>query len=197
MRRPQLIIVAGPNGVGKSTYSRAVLASRILLVDPDRSRIGSALGNDVEQQSALAGGRLAVRSVREALSQHADLVVETTLSGKSPIRLIESARRIGYDITLLYIGLEDPDECVRRVRHRVARGGHNVPEADIRRRFVRSIEALPAVVGLVDQVILYDNAADAPYRRVAQFDLRTTKVAAAVPAWAENAIAAIIRRSRA
>jgi predicted ABC-type ATPase len=175
MHQPQLIVVAGPNGVGKTTYSRTAFESGVLLVDPDRYSVRA------EHATSMEAGRLAVRRVREALSRCEDFVLETTLSGKSPIHVIGRAKSTGYDVTLLYIGIDDPDECVRRVRRRVQQGGHGVPETDIRRRFVRSIDALPKAIDAVDRVFLHDNAVHAPYRLVAQTDFREIVVAEEMP----------------
>lgn len=138
----QLIVVAGPNGAGKSTYSRTSFVSGFLLLDPDR------YGIQPNHHDPTTAGRLVVQRVRSALTNGEDFVLETTLSGRFPLKIIGDAARVGYRINLIYIGLDDPEECIRRVRTRVSRGGHDVPDADVRRRFHRSIEALPRAIAL-------------------------------------------------
>ncbi len=120
--------------------------------------------------------------------------METTLSGKSPLKIIGEAARVGYHVNLIYIGLDDPEECIRRVRTRVSHGGHDVPDADVRRRYYRSIEALPRAIGLVDLVTIHDNGKSSPYRLIARSDFITSTITDDVPQWATPGVAAV--RSR-
>ena len=88
---------------------------------------------------------------------------ETTLAGRGYLRRIDSWRRIGYRVTLLFLSLPSPEEAVDRVRHRVAQGGHNIPEDVIRRRFEAGLENLRGLyTARVDQWILYDNQGRVP-----------------------------------
>ena len=71
---------------------------------------------------------------------------------------------------MIYVGLEDADLAITRVASRVAQGGHHVPDADVRRRYARSLDNLPDAVGLLDVVELFDNSSSfAPYRPIATF----------------------------
>ncbi|HEV3089796.1 MAG TPA: hypothetical protein VGX96_21530 [Candidatus Elarobacter sp.] len=187
-RQPKLIVVAGPNGVGKSTYSRGSFVAGFLVLDPDRYGLAEGV------QNPMIAGRLTVARVRNALSVRETLVLETTLSGNFPISVMERARQFGYDVILLYIGVDNPEECARRVRRRVARGGHDVPDVDIRRRYYRSINALSKAVGIADSVSMYDNAADQRYKLIAQSDFRTTLIVRTVPAWAQAAVSIVRER---
>lgn len=184
-RRPRLIVVAGPNGVGKSTYSRTAFASGFLLLDPDR------YGIERGDAAPITAGRRVVDRVHIALAAGESIVLETTLSGRFPLKVLQSARQSGYDVDLLYIGVSDVDECLRRVRMRVAAGGHDVPEADVRRRFTRSLAALPGAIQLASNVTIHDNAAARPYRLIARRDATGTRVAPDVPAWVTAAIDAL------
>ena len=88
---------------------------------------------------------------------------ETTLAGRGYLRRIDSWRRIGYRVTLLFLSLPSPEEAVDRVRHRVAQGGHNIPEDVIRRRFEAGLANLRERYGpIVDGWVLYDNAGLTP-----------------------------------
>jgi predicted ABC-type ATPase len=187
-RQPRLVIVAGPNGVGKSTYSRGAFATGFLLLDPDRYGISPSV------QDPISAGRLVIRRVHDAIVAVEDIVLETTLSGKFPMKVLGEARRAGYDITLLYIGVDDPDECVRRVHTRVRLGGHDVPIGDIRRRYARSMENLPYAIDYASRVALYDNGANRAYRLVAQGDGIFLTVVEDVPSWAKNAVAVLRAR---
>jgi predicted ABC-type ATPase len=183
VRQPQLIVVAGPNGVGKSTYTRQAFASGFLLLDPDRHAM------DNPGSSPLAGGRNVIDRIRRALQDRTDLVIETTLSGQYPMRVLRDAGARDYARTLIYVGIDDPAECVRRVRKRVAEGGHDVPHADILRRYARSLTALPMAVDLADRVLLIDNALHGAYRLIALSQPGETTVERAIPPWALAAVA--------
>jgi predicted ABC-type ATPase len=77
--------------------------------------------------------------VDECLRRHETFALESTLSGKTYIRLFRRARQLGYEIELHYLWLSSPAQAIARVRQRVLQGGHHVPTADIRRRFKRSL----------------------------------------------------------
>jgi predicted ABC-type ATPase len=192
LRRPQCIVIAGPNGAGKSTYSRDSFKSGFLVLDPDR------FGISASSQAPVLGGRSVINRVRKALHAREEFVIETTLSGRFPMKTLLAAGVAGYEITLIYIGVEDPDECVRRVAKRVEGGGHDVPEADIRRRYVRSLRALPAAVAYADRVMILSNPSDSPYEVVAigEFPGRPA-ISSAIPRWATAAVSAVMRRAEA
>jgi predicted ABC-type ATPase len=88
---------------------------------------------------ALRAGRLLLAEVAESLKRRETFALESTLSGKTYIRLFQNARKMGYEIELHYLWLSDPAQAIARVRERVKKGGHHVPSADIRRRFKRSL----------------------------------------------------------
>ena len=91
---------------------------------------------------AIQAARLLLTQVREHLRRRETFALESTLSGKTYIRLLQLARELGYEIELHYLWLSSPAQGVARVRQRVQRGGHHVPAADIRRRFYRSLSHL-------------------------------------------------------
>ena len=115
--------------------------------------------------------------------------METTLSGNGPLRLMGAARTAGYRIELHYVCVNVPELAIDRIRNRVALGGHDVPERDVRRRYARSLARLPAAITRSDEARLYDNSNhDMPYREVAIFtaDLRWTTEQ--LPDWASAAL---------
>jgi len=149
-------------------------------------------------QEPVAGGRAVIARVRRALDLREEFVLETTLSGRFPIKTLRAARAAGYEIMLVYIGIDDPNECVRRVARRVREGGHHVPEADIRWRYVRSINALPAAVIYADRLMILSNATDAPYRQVVvvgEFPGHVS-ISPSVPRWAASAALAALRKAK-
>ena len=94
--------------------------------------------------------------------------METTLAGKTAFRVMEQAKVAGFRAELHYISVNSVDQALDRIANRVVQGGHDVPEADVRRRFVRSLANLPAAIVRSDIARLYDNAsAEEPHREVA------------------------------
>jgi predicted ABC-type ATPase len=158
-----------------------------LLLDPDR------YGISPDVHDPITAGRLVVARVRAAIAGREDVVLETTLSGRFPLKVLRDGRRAGFDVTLVYVGLDDVNECLLRVRRRARSGGHDVPEIDVRRRFVRSLEALPAAIMLADRVFLYDNSSEQPYTMVARIDTKRCLVSRTVPNWAKPIVTQIRR----
>jgi predicted ABC-type ATPase len=90
--------------------------------------------------------------------------VETTLSGKNYLKMMADARRRGFEIVLIYIGTDRVEINLARIAKRVRGGGHDVPEADVRRRYVRSFENLPTAANRADHVLLFDNSTEQGYQ---------------------------------
>ena len=146
-------IVGGVNGVGKSSLT-GVLKSRMtdlgIIVDVDK--ITAQTGG-----SALRGGKTAVRLIEDCISKNVSFTQETTLSGHRPKAAAKRAKEAGYYIRLYYVGLDTAEESKRRIANRVARGGHDIDEADVERRFAGRWEALRAVLPFCDEAAFYDN----------------------------------------
>ncbi len=134
-----LVVVGGPNGAGKTTFANAYLR-----LYPYSYLSADALAAELSpQQPSLArieAGREFSRKVRDAISRGEDLIIESTLSGRSVQHILKTARDRRYRISIIFVFLETAQTCVDRVQERVEKGGHDVPELDIRRRFHRSKE---------------------------------------------------------
>jgi predicted ABC-type ATPase len=89
--------------------------------------------------AAIAAGREVLKRIEGYLASGVSFAVETTLSGKGNLDLIDTAKSRGYEIHLVFVGVDTPDRCISRVRNRAARGGHFIPEADVRRRYERAM----------------------------------------------------------
>lgn len=101
--------------------------------------------------------------IRERLiTRQKNFTTETVMSHASKIGLIERTRRLGYRNYLYYVCVDSADICVRRVRQRVLRGGHDVPAEKIRARYARSLELLPKALALSYRAYLFDNSAEKP-----------------------------------
>lgn len=181
---PTLCVVAGPNGSGKSTLTRTARFHEAEVIDPDAIARGMASGTLVE------AGREAVRRRRAALAAGRAHLVETTLAGSGVILHMNAARAAGFRIELHYVSLDSPDQMLLRIGTRVAQGGHDVPEHDVRRRFARSLANLPAAIARADEVHLYDNTdSDLPHREVAILTADEWWTAEILPDWAAAAVA--------
>ena len=139
---PTLILLAGPNGAGKTTFINAFLRRRPepwVFVNPDE--IARELPGGGPERD-LAAGRLVLERLEAVTAARLDVVLETTLATRSHARRIVAWRRAGYRVELIYLRLPSAEESLARVRRRVSEGGHAIPEADIRRRYPRSLEYL-------------------------------------------------------
>jgi predicted ABC-type ATPase len=156
---PTLTVIAGPNGSGKSTLTRSFeFEGHDRLLDPDA--IARGLNPQNPSAAAIAAGREVVNRTADYLDRGVSFAVETTLSGSGRVELIRRAKSRGYEIHLLFIGLDGSERSITRVRNRAARGGHFIPEADIRRRYVRSLVNAAQAMRLADVAKFYDNSGE-------------------------------------
>ena len=154
---PELFLIAGPNGAGKTTYAfrhiRAVSGSARFVNLDEIARGLSPL--DPTAASARAA-RVALDLTRNLIDDRVSFSIETTLAGRTHLRTIAAARTAGFGIVLLYFAAVSPEVCLARIARRVAEGGHDVPEADVRRRFARSLQNLPAYAAQTDLWRIFD-----------------------------------------
>lgn len=144
-------VVAGVNGVGKSSFTGAKAdPSWGVIIDTDS--ITAGIGGD-----KLKGGRLAVQKIDYCLKTGVDFTQETTLSGSKTLRTIISAKEKGYYIRLFYIAVNSLGESLSRIENRVKKGGHNIPAADVTRRYEKRFEDLKKILPHCDETRFYDN----------------------------------------
>jgi predicted ABC-type ATPase len=179
---PLLTIIAGPNGSGKSTVTQSVdFDGRERLVDPDAiARVLSPMSPD---GAAIAAGREALRRIAGYLASGVSFAVETTLSGKGNLDMIAAAKARGYEIHLFFVGVDTPERCISRVRYRAARGGHFIPDADVRRRYERAMANCSRAFRLAGVATFFDNSADKARLILIAKDGTVVWRAAPLPAW--------------
>src|SRR5207302_8047759 len=114
----------------------------------------------------VAAARHALDASRKHLDNAESFAIETTLAGKTYLRMMLDARKRGFEIVLVYIGTEDVEINLGRIRNRVLAGGHDVPEEDVRRRYKRSYQNLPIAIKRADHSILFDNSTEDGYRLI-------------------------------
>jgi predicted ABC-type ATPase len=132
----QLVVVGGPNGSGKSTFARSY-AQKVAIPYLGADDIAFELSPADPFAARVAAGREFSRRLADALATGRSLVIESTLAGASLARSLAKARTAGYEITSILVFLDSEELCLRRITERVAQGGHDVPEVDVRRRFGR------------------------------------------------------------
>jgi predicted ABC-type ATPase len=137
---PNLYIIAGCNGAGKTTASLTILPEILdcrEFVNADLIAYGLSPLN--VKSVAMEAGRLMLRRIKELLQDEKDFAFETTLATRSYVNLIREAKTKGYEVTLLYFWLHSPEQAKQRVAERVAKGGHNIEDDVIERRYYRGI----------------------------------------------------------
>jgi len=165
--RPRLTFIAGANGSGKTTLTRwnSPVFREIPLLDPDA--IANTLQATTSTLRPVAAARQVLSSAAEHLKNAESFAVETTLAGKNYLQMMLDARNRGFEIVLVYIGTENVEINLARIRSRVLAGGHDVPEQDVRRRYLRSQKNLPLAIQRADLSVLFDNSAADAYRLIA------------------------------
>lgn len=154
---PEVVVIAGPNGAGKSTYARLLLPEGMIFVNADE------VAKTLEPVEAVnldrEAGRLVLRTLDLLAHRRASFAVETTLSSRSLAPRIESLRAVGYLFRLFYVYLPSTDLAVERVAARVRRGGHDIPDDIIRRRYERGLRNFFTLYRPVaDRWRVYENA---------------------------------------
>ena len=120
---------------GQTTFAKEFLPSIGVLRFLNADEIARGLSPLKPEAVAFKAGRLLLSELRELIDRHETFALESTLSGRTYVSVLERAKQQGYVIELHFIWIPDPREAIRRVRQRVIEGGHDVPAGDIRRRF--------------------------------------------------------------
>jgi predicted ABC-type ATPase len=155
----KLYIIAGCNGAGKTTASKSLLPDLIDCVEfINADEIAFELcPNNVESVAFLAG-RLMLNKISELLIQGNTFAIETTLSTKTYNQTILYAQSIGYRVVLIFYWLSSVELAMDRVQSRVLKGGHNIENDVIKRRYVRGVQNLFNIyIPLVDECLIFDN----------------------------------------
>ena len=155
-----LYIICGPNGAGKTTASYSVLPKILLCKEfVNADEIARGLSPFNPENVAIEAGRLMLSRIKELLFRNESFSIETTLATRSYFRLIEKAHQQGYEVTLIYFWLKSPEQAIERVAERVSKGGHNIPQDIIVRRYYEGIDNLFSIyMPIVDTWILVNNS---------------------------------------
>lgn len=158
-------IISGPNGSGKSTFAETLFSKRKAhkdyFINPDIIARGLSLTNS--ETAAFHAGRLMLQSIHDLTKRGESFAFESTLSGKSWLKLLSEARNSGYAIRIYFIFIERVSENIKRVKLRVQQGGHSVPIDVIRRRYPKSFYNFWHLYRtLVQDWLIFDNSNSKP-----------------------------------
>ena len=166
---PKLYIISGCNGSGKTTASYTLL--------PDLLNCREFVNSDEFAKSfspfdpgaaSVTASRYMLMKINYLLERRSDFAVETTLATRSLLKILQQAQSQGYEVTVLYLWLNSPELAIQRVHSRVESGGHNIPDAVVRRRYVMGLQYLfDTYIPVVDRWVLADNSKP-PFQVVAE-----------------------------
>ena len=156
---PRVVVFAGPNGAGKSTHADAILAALGIPTFVNADYIARGLAGQRTETVAFAAGRIMLNRLHELAQAQADFAFESTLSSKSFHPFLLGLKAHGYHVAIYYFALSSSRLAQRRVKHRVALGGHDVPADVIKRRFGRSLQNFfQLYAGVADEWMVFDNS---------------------------------------
>jgi predicted ABC-type ATPase len=164
LAHPNCYIIAGPNGAGKTTFATVFLplyANCRNFINPDLlARAFSPFDPDA---GMLRAGRAVLECIAESTKARKDFAFETTLSGRTYLRVLGHIKEVGFQLHMFYLWIPTPELALFRIQDRVGSGGHSVPERDVRRRFSRTLVNLFTLYrSLLDTLHFFDNSSDTP-----------------------------------
>ena len=189
---PLLIVIAGPNGSGKTTITSEVLASEWLedavYINPDN--VAQEKFVDWSSPEAVRAAAIYCEQWRERCLTNGDsLIFETVMSAPDKIDFIRRAKKAGYFVRLFFISTSNPTINASRIARRVMKGGHDVPIPKIISRYIKSIANCAEIAPVVDRLYVYDNSLE-DVRAQPLFRLRNgvlgKQYVETVPEWAKN-----------
>jgi len=155
---PTLSIIGGCNGAGKTTLARELLPRMGLMRFLNADEIARGLSPLDPTLTAFKAGRILLEEARHLIATGVSFAIESTLSGRTYLALLRTAKAAGYHFILHYIVIGSAAQAVERVKLRVLQGGHHVPDGDVSRRFQRSVQHFLAdYLPLADEWTVWDN----------------------------------------
>ncbi len=138
---PTVYVIAGPNGVGKTTYADRYLPQTVKELEfVNTDLIARGLSPYAPDSVAMEAGRIALARIRHLISEQRSFAWETTMSGRTAIRWLQRAKDAGYQIKCYFLWVREIETTLGRIRQRVREGGHNIEPDVSRRRFLKTIQ---------------------------------------------------------
>ena len=155
-----LYIFAGVNGAGKSTlYNSENLDNNIKYSTRiNTDEIVRKIGDWKNNSDQIKAAKIAINLRNDCLKYGKSFNEETTLTGKTILKTIDKAKELGYELQLFYVGVNNPEIAKERIRNRVEKGGHNIADEIVEKRYYESLKNLKQMITKFDEVYLYDNS---------------------------------------
>lgn len=159
--KPELIIIAGPNGSGKTSITQKFLhhewAEGTTYINPDQVA-EDMFGDWNNSEAVLKAANFCAELREKCLAERKSFVFETVFSAQDKIDFVLRAKQAGFFIRIFFISTSDPSINAARIAKRVMKGGHDVPITKIISRYNKSIQNCKTVAPIVDRIYLYDNS---------------------------------------
>lgn len=146
-------VIGGVNGAGKSSLTG--------VLKKERDDLGMII--DIDKMALLNGwapiqaGKQALALMENYCERGISFTQETTLSSHQVGKMVRKVKEHGYEVHLFYVGISSAEECLKRIANRVAKGGHDIREEDVRRRFARRFDVLIDILPYCNEAKFYDN----------------------------------------
>ena len=153
-------IFAGVNGSGKSTLYKTNFLNKDIKnsIRINTDEIVYSFGDWKSNIDQIKAGKIAIQLRNKCFLEEKSFNEETTLTGKTIIKIIDKAKNLGYKIHLYYIGIGNPEIAKERVKNRIARGGHGISSNLIEKRYYESLQNLEKIIYQCDSIEIYDNS---------------------------------------
>ena len=163
MEAPIVYLIGGPNGAGKTTFARQFLPAVGVMEFLNADSLAAGLAPLDPASAGIRAGRLLLERWNELVAEKRSFAFESTLSGLTYATMIREAKAQGCRLHICYLHLATVQHSIRRVRERVKKGGHDVPRADLQRRFLPSLRNFfQRYLPLADHAVLYDSTLQPP-----------------------------------
>lgn len=187
-----MVIIAGPNGAGKSTFYERVLKGDPLLkkapsINMDNIAKEIANGDDPNKH-LFDAGKIVISELEKKLKSKKSFIYETTSSGRLHLKYMDRAKKAGFKIATIFIGLSSVELSHLRVQQRVREGGHSVPAEDIERRYPNIIKNFPEMLKRSDVSAVFDNSSKTPFKLIFLMDESKLFIFRSYPQWVEGSL---------
>ena len=196
MEKPKLLIIAGPNGSGKTSVTDKILKHEWIAgceyINPDNIA-RDTFGDWNSPETVLKAAQYATDARKKCIAESRSLIFETVLSAPDKIPFVKQAKQQGYFVRLFFIGTNNPQINAARIAQRVMAGGHDVPIPKIISRYYKSIANSVVLASVVDRLYVYDNSVENVFPQLLfrAADGRLTKQYAPINDWANVIFQAI------
>ena len=187
MENKSFYLFAGVNGAGKTTLFNAMNGNVKKSFRINSDEIVREIGKWNSELDQVKAAKIAIGLRNEWMEKGNSFNEETTLTGKTILKLIDKVREKNYKLHLFYVGVGSPDISKERIKKRVADGGHHIPDEVVDKRYKESLKNFEKILKKFDNVVVYDNSVR--FRTLLRIiDKKVIKIADDLPEWMENTI---------